>query len=157
MANERTPLFDQICSGYLMGKEDLVDELISAWKDDRTVASALFRAALVPANTVLSNEQWSAIRRKANEFLPYFPEEHHNASRVRVLIANRAGNVGDLLWDGRFDAARQMLLAGKGRRTRFNMSLPKTEPRRATRGIERGTVFVKARALSKKRDWKTVK
>ena len=157
MGSEHTPLFEQICNGYPMGKEELVDELIAAWKEDRRWASAVHRAAIVPNSVVLSREQWRSLMLRAHELLPCFPADNSSRMGVRVLVSQWAGNVSDMLWDGQFDRARKTLLAGNGKRTRLNIDSPRAEPRKAVRDVEQGTIVVKARSLTKAHDWKTVK
>ena len=150
-------LLDQICSGYLLDKEGLVDALISAWQKDHRVGGALCKAACVPYNVRLSEAQWDAMVSAARRVLPLLPEHMQVSQPVRAFMAVTAGNAGDALWDENPDLAKKILMSGKVKAAFTKNTKPWAEARRETRKTARTTRYVRARELDKSHDWNTVK
>ncbi len=141
----------------IMSKEELQKVwdkmLIQAWAKDVKMCAVLTQFGLFAFN--ISNDLDSVVSRGIDLKLQRFKENKSESIRyqlpVRAFIAKRCPRLSDCLWSGKHE--EQLLI---DRISGFKWVMPATGRRRKVPegGIRRR---VKARELTKKHDWNTVK
>lgn len=140
-------------SRFEFSQSDWEDALIEGFKHDWKLARVLVTAAGIPKDKALSPADWSALAQRASTLAPSMSPRTALANFVRPWLAKNARFANTALWDLDYTKAKRLLK--KGGRATDHVRDAKREILADAGG--KTDLFIRARELSKKHDWNTVK
>jgi hypothetical protein len=143
-------------------KYSFAEGIAHAWNAQGNVSMALLYAAKVGATEIITSDGWDQMRQQAAVLFPYaIPRGLIQMTRpVRPFVVMHFPDAADFFWKGQPNRARKAIMlslgvedTGRGR----NISPEERALRRKLNAMEKATIGIRLRDLSKGHDWKTVK